>query len=176
MDDLTDIKVINDQRPMYSSSSTLEDQFKRLNALPQTINTDEDEDRIEMLKDRINRDDEEEEEKQGGKKGESSKMVYQRYLQNTQQNNNLNSLVDVIDVDLTNISSITSSSSSSSGSSSSKSDGQIEKRKRFIEEEDEDILRESDDRFVLFPIKYHEVSFYHFYSSLLRLLGEEIRS
>lgn len=31
-------------------------------------------------------------------------------------------------------------------------------RRRFPEEEDEDILRETDDRFVLFPIKYREVS------------------
>lgn len=31
-------------------------------------------------------------------------------------------------------------------------------KKRFPEEEDEDLLRETNDRFVLFPIKYHEVS------------------
>jgi ribonucleoside-diphosphate reductase subunit M2 len=31
-------------------------------------------------------------------------------------------------------------------------------KRRFVEEEDEEILRESNDRFVLFPIKYHEVS------------------
>ena len=31
-------------------------------------------------------------------------------------------------------------------------------RRRFPEEYDEDILRDSNDRFVLFPIKYHEVS------------------
>jgi hypothetical protein len=30
-------------------------------------------------------------------------------------------------------------------------------RKRFPEEEDEDLLRESNDRFVLFPIKYREI-------------------
>lgn len=30
--------------------------------------------------------------------------------------------------------------------------------RRFPEEEDEDILRETEDRFVLFPIKYREVS------------------
>jgi len=30
--------------------------------------------------------------------------------------------------------------------------------RRFPEEEDEDLLRETDDRFVLFPIKYREVS------------------
>jgi hypothetical protein len=29
--------------------------------------------------------------------------------------------------------------------------------RRFPEEEDEDLLRESDDRFVLFPIRYREV-------------------
>ncbi|WRT69359.1 uncharacterized protein IL334_006343 [Kwoniella shivajii] len=34
--------------------------------------------------------------------------------------------------------------------------GEIKKRK-FPEEEDEDILRESNDRFVLFPIKYREI-------------------
>lgn len=28
---------------------------------------------------------------------------------------------------------------------------------KFLEEEEEDILRESDSRFVLFPIKYNEV-------------------
>lgn len=31
--------------------------------------------------------------------------------------------------------------------------------RRFPEEEDEDILRETNDRFVLFPIKYHQVSY-----------------
>lgn len=31
-------------------------------------------------------------------------------------------------------------------------------KRRFPEEEDEDILRETNDRFVLFPIKYHEVN------------------
>lgn len=30
--------------------------------------------------------------------------------------------------------------------------------RRFPEEEDEELLRESNDRFVLFPIKYREVS------------------
>lgn len=30
--------------------------------------------------------------------------------------------------------------------------------RRFPEEDDEDILRESSSRFVLFPIRYHEVS------------------
>lgn len=34
--------------------------------------------------------------------------------------------------------------------------------RRFPEEDDEDILRESSSRFVLFPIKYHEVSAVHF--------------
>jgi ribonucleoside-diphosphate reductase subunit M2 len=34
----------------------------------------------------------------------------------------------------------------------------IKSKRRFVEEEDEEILRESNDRFVLFPIKYHEVS------------------
>lgn len=41
------------------------------------------------------------------------------------------------------------------------SDGPSEKgksKRRFPEEEDEDILRESNDRFVLFPIKYREAS------------------
>jgi ribonucleoside-diphosphate reductase subunit M2 len=44
--------------------------------------------------------------------------------------------------------------------SSSKSDKGSEKGKvvkRFPEEEDEELLRESDDRFVLFPIRYREV-------------------
>lgn len=31
--------------------------------------------------------------------------------------------------------------------------------RRFPEEEDEDLLRETDDRFVLFPIKYNEVRY-----------------
>lgn len=34
----------------------------------------------------------------------------------------------------------------------------VASRRRFPEEEDEDILRETEDRFVLFPIKYREVS------------------
>lgn len=38
----------------------------------------------------------------------------------------------------------------------SKKDQKVVTR-RFPEEEDEDILRETNDRFVLFPIKYHEV-------------------
>ncbi|ORY27499.1 ferritin-like superfamily [Naematelia encephala] len=44
-------------------------------------------------------------------------------------------------------------------SKSPQSDGKkIESvKKRFPEEEDEDLLRESDDRFVLFPIKYREI-------------------
>ncbi|RSH94450.1 hypothetical protein EHS25_004253 [Saitozyma podzolica] len=33
----------------------------------------------------------------------------------------------------------------------------IKSKRRFVEEEDEEILRESNDRFVLFPIKYHEI-------------------
>ncbi|GFZ42800.1 ribonucleoside-diphosphate reductase [Saitozyma sp. JCM 24511] len=33
----------------------------------------------------------------------------------------------------------------------------IMSKRRFVEEEDEEILRESNDRFVLFPIKYHEI-------------------
>jgi ribonucleoside-diphosphate reductase subunit M2 len=37
--------------------------------------------------------------------------------------------------------------------------------RRFPEEEDEDILRETEDRFVLFPIKYREVSFHECYAS-----------
>jgi hypothetical protein len=36
----------------------------------------------------------------------------------------------------------------------------IKPSRRFPEEEDEDLLRETDDRFVLFPIKYREVSAY----------------
>ncbi|WWC93153.1 uncharacterized protein L201_008120 [Kwoniella dendrophila CBS 6074] len=35
--------------------------------------------------------------------------------------------------------------------------GEESKQRRFLEEDDEDILRESNDRFVLFPIKYREI-------------------
>lgn len=39
--------------------------------------------------------------------------------------------------------------------------------RKFPEEEDEELLRESEDRFVLFPIKYREVSL----SALTGMLG-----
>ena len=45
--------------------------------------------------------------------------------------------------------------SSSSGSSKGK---EVEQVRRFPEEEDEEILKESNSRFVLFPIKFREVS------------------
>jgi ribonucleoside-diphosphate reductase subunit M2 len=35
--------------------------------------------------------------------------------------------------------------------------GKCSSTRRFPEEEDEDLLRESDERFVLFPIRYREV-------------------
>ena len=35
---------------------------------------------------------------------------------------------------------------------------EVKKERRFPEEEDEEILKESNSRFVLFPIKYREVS------------------
>lgn len=43
--------------------------------------------------------------------------------------------------------------------SNSSQEGKDEKKvsPRFPEEEEEDILRETSDRFVLFPIKYREV-------------------
>lgn len=50
-------------------------------------------------------------------------------------------------------------SSGAAGVSRAKEDGEVVKPRRFPEEEEEDLLRESNDRFVLFPIKYREVSF-----------------
>jgi hypothetical protein len=38
-----------------------------------------------------------------------------------------------------------------------KGKGEATAKRRFPEEEEEDMLRETNDRFVLFPIKYHEV-------------------
>jgi hypothetical protein len=37
---------------------------------------------------------------------------------------------------------------------------EVKEARRFPEEEDEEILKESNSRFVLFPIKYREVSIY----------------
>lgn len=37
---------------------------------------------------------------------------------------------------------------------------ELEPARRFPDEEDEEILKESNSRFVLFPIKYREVSFH----------------
>lgn len=39
--------------------------------------------------------------------------------------------------------------------------GEVKPTRRFPEEEDEELLRESEDRFVLFPIKYREVCSEH---------------
>lgn len=46
--------------------------------------------------------------------------------------------------------------SSSTGSRKGKEPEEV---RRFPEEEDEEILKESNSRFVLFPIKYREVSY-----------------
>ena len=35
--------------------------------------------------------------------------------------------------------------------------GEVSIKRRFPEEEEEEMLRETNDRFVLFPIRYHEV-------------------
>ena len=48
------------------------------------------------------------------------------------------------------------------GEGEGEGDGGAVKIRRFPEEEDEDLLRESNDRFVLFPIKYREVSYHVF--------------
>lgn len=48
-------------------------------------------------------------------------------------------------------------SSGAAGVSRAKEDGEVVKPRRFSEEEEEDLLRESNDRFVLFPIKYREI-------------------
>lgn len=50
---------------------------------------------------------------------------------------------------------IAEDSNTSSGSGKGK---EPENVRRFPEEEDEEILKESNSRFVLFPIKYREVS------------------
>lgn len=46
---------------------------------------------------------------------------------------------------------------------SGKPAGEDKVTRKFPEEEEEDILRESDSRFVLFPIKYNEVYMTKFY-------------
>lgn len=44
------------------------------------------------------------------------------------------------------------------GEAKKSEEGQVvSEKKRFPEEDDEEMLRETNDRFVLFPIKYHEV-------------------
>lgn len=64
-----------------------------------------------------------------------------------------------------NHSAVKNGESSTSGRRASQSlaagkegDGEMKPTRKFPEEEDEDLLRESNDRFVLFPIKYREVS------------------
>lgn len=51
----------------------------------------------------------------------------------------------------------------SDSNKSGKPAGEDKVTRKFPEEEEEDILRESDSRFVLFPIKYNEVYMTKFY-------------
>ncbi|WWC73378.1 uncharacterized protein I206_107345 [Kwoniella pini CBS 10737] len=55
------------------------------------------------------------------------------------------------------LSSITITNANQSSDETVKGKEVEKKQRRFPEEDDEDILRESDDRFVLFPIKYREI-------------------
>ncbi|WVF68813.1 hypothetical protein IAT40_003586 [Kwoniella sp. CBS 6097] len=46
---------------------------------------------------------------------------------------------------------------SKGGGGTAGKEGEVQPKRRFPEEEDEDILRESNERFVLFPIRYREI-------------------